>query len=393
MTAQSNLSDFPGAYRPGPGYSYFMPGDVFHADNLALPLATLRRLEAASLKLGEFAVLVEKLPEPVHFVRAYTHVEATLSSRIEGTQTEVVDAFRRAEDIGDERRDDWDELDAYIRALDFAIAELRTLPLCNRVLQSTHRVLLSQVRGRHKTPGEFRRSQNWIGGSRPDNAAFVPPSCEHLPDLMGRLEAFIHAPAALPHLIKAAVIHYQFETIHPFLDGNGRIGRMLIALYLLHAGVLRRPILYLSAFFEKHRAGYYAGLADACGGGDAFVRWLDFFLHGVQQTAQDGIRITQAMLAYQSDLYERQLPKLGRRAKNGVKLLDFLFANPIIRAARIKDELHLSASAVQTLLAYFAEMDIVRETTGYRRNRVFALHGYLELLQGNMADDDAGDAN
>ena len=226
---------FPGNERNSRlGYDFYLPGDLFQCQSIPFSMKIFQEMEHASLTLGEFSTLIKRIPNPELFLHCYLSKEATLSSKIEGTQTEIEDAYFDDADIQIERRDDWSELQAYIKAFNEAVQSLKALPLCTRLIRQAHQTLLSQVRGKDKLPGEFRRSQNWIGGSRPDNAHFVPPPYEYVSDLMGNLEKFIQdQKTPIPHLIKVALIHYQFETIHPFLDGNGRIGRMLISLYLV----------------------------------------------------------------------------------------------------------------------------------------------------------------
>lgn len=381
---ESLASDFPGQWCNAPsGYRYFLPADLFKTQQLQLPFRIIKQLEESSLTLGRFASLIEKIPNPTQFIYAYTRKEATLSSRIEGTQTEIADAFKNEQEIAPERREDWAEVQAYIQAIDHARARLEELPLCNRLLCEAHERLLAQGRGQNKRLGEFRRSQNWIGGSRPDNAHFVPPAHEHVADLMANLEKFIDDDRqGMPHLIKAACIHYQFETIHPFLDGNGRIGRMLISLYLLEKKVLQHPILYISAFLEAHRSNYYDALNRARKNKEGFIQWISFFLDAVEHSAQDGITVTQKLIDYDTELREQKIPQLGRRAKNGLRLLDQLYEFPYVNAALLQETLQLRASASQTLLKNFMEIGILTEVTGYKRNRLFRFQHYLYLLSG-----------
>ena len=377
-------SNFPGQWRnAASGYRYFLPADLFTTQDLNIPFRIQRQLEESSLTLGRFASLIEKIPNPTLFIHAYTKKEATLSSRIEGTQTEIADAFKNEQEIAPEKREDWAEVKAYIQALDHALERLEELPLCNRLLCEAHERLLAQVRGKNKQPGEFRRSQNWIGGSRPENAHFVPPAHEHVADLMANLEKFIDDDSqGIPHLIKAACIHYQFETIHPFLDGNGRIGRMLISLYLLQKKVLQHPILYISAFLEANRSNYYDALDRARKNKEGFIDWISFFLDAVEQSAQDGITVTQKLMDYDTVLREQKIPQLGRRAKNGLRLLDQLYEIPFISAASLQKTLQLNASASQALLKDFMKLGILTEMTGHKRNRVFLFKHYLHLLSG-----------
>ncbi len=381
----TSLSDtFPGRLRQSPeGYAWFLPGDIFQSAELSLPFSLSQRVEQAGVALGEFAASIRRFPDPQMLIYAYKCREATLSSRIEGTQTEIEEAFLAEEDIASERRDDWREIICYIEGLNRAVEGLERLPLCNRLLKDTHSCLLAHGRGRDKLPGEFRRSQNWIGGSRPGNAHFVPPACEYVAEAMSNLERFIQDDSVpLPHLVKLALIHAQFETIHPFLDGNGRMGRMLIPLYLLEKRLLEYPILYISGFFESHRTDYYFLLDASRQGREGIIRWIDFFLDGVYRTASAGIRTTEEIIAYRDKCVQETMPKLGRRAANGLKLLDHLFTVVVTNARTARTALNLTAPSTNTLLNRFVELELLQEITGYKRNRVFVFRHYLDLLQG-----------
>lgn len=375
---------FPGAYKLAAtkDYRYYLVGDIYDSQQLLLDFSLYQQMEKASLALGQFSALIEDIPNPTAYISAYSKKEAMQSSRIEGTQTTIEDAFKEKQDINLEERDSWQELHSYIKALQFSVVELNKLPLCNRLLKETHKTLLAHIKTKSKLPGEFRRSQNWIGGSRPDNAHFVPPAHQYINDAMSNLERFIQDDTiAMPHLVKAALIHYQFETIHPFLDGNGRIGRMLISLYLLEKKVLKHPILYVSSFFEAHRNSYYDALDGARQNQTGVIRWIDFFLDGIYQTAAEGVRKTRQILALQQEILAQKIPALGRRAKNAQRLLELLFNHPILNAGTIHKQLAVSPQLAQNLLADFVHLGILREITGYKRNRKFEFCDYLALLQ------------
>lgn len=377
--------DFPGCGRDHPdGYRYFLPGSLKLAAQINLPPAIFKQLEEASLTLGRFASLIELIPNPELFIHAYTAKEATLSSRIEGTQTEIEDAFKEEAEIAPEKRDDWAEVAAYINAVHHAVRGLQALPLCNRLLKQTHAKLLAQVRGKDKSPGDYRIKPNWIGGSSPNNAHFVPPSAEYVNDLMSDLEKFIHNDnLPLPELVKAALIHYQFETIHPFLDGNGRIGRMLIPLYLLHKKILSDPILYISAFFEARRSDYYDALDQARKNEIGVVNWIAFFLEAITQSAQDGIDVTNKLLEYDTELRGSLIPQLGRRAPKGLQLINYLYQSPVVTAAQIQTTLQCSPQVSQSLLRAFVTLGVLQEATGNKRNRIFIFAKYIRLLAGD----------
>jgi Fic family protein len=374
---------FPGEIRKAGLYKYFLPADIFLAKNLVLNFKIQKQLEEATLVLGKFSAKITGIPNINHFISSYLNKEAVQSSRIEGTQTEIDQAFEEDEsEVSADNKNDWQELRQYIVAINKAITNLNKLPICSRLIQDTHKILLSQVRGEHKSPGAYRESQNWIGGSRPDNAHFVPPAPEFVEELMKNLEYFIHDDSLqIPNLVKIALIHYQFETIHPFLDGNGRIGRMLIPLYLLEKKMLDQPILYISDFFEKNRRSYYDALDYARKDEEGVIRWISFFLDGVISTANEGIEITEKILKLREKIFQEKIPTLGRRAKNGQKLVVFLFKTPIVDSIKIREELKISAQSSQILINDFVKLGILQEITGQKRNRMFVFEDYLALLR------------
>lgn len=352
------------------------------SQQLVLDFKIQKQLEQATLTLGNFSAKTTAIPNTDLFIASYVKKEAVQSSRIEGTKTEIDQAFQEEIDINPEKRDDWQELQQYIKAMSAAVEGLSALPLCERLIRDSHQILLSQNRGKNKSPGEYRKTQNWIGGSRPDNAHFVPPSPEYVGIAMQNLEAFIHDEAlGIPDLVKIALIHYQFETIHPFLDGNGRIGRMLIPLYLLEKGLLQEPILYISDFFEKNRRAYYDTLDKARESKAGLTKWISFFLDAIIETAKEGILTTDRLIELQEDIFLTRLPTLGRRAKNAQKLVRLLFQRPLIDSVHIRNELQISAQAAQNLLADFERLHILKEVTGYKRNRLFVFQEYLEILK------------
>ncbi len=337
-------------------------------------------LEQAGNVLGELNAFAELLPDVDFFIKMNVAKEARDSNLIEGTKTELDEVLLPQEDIDPEKRDDWDEVQNYIRATNFAIAKLSELPLCIRLLKEAHNILLSGVRGKHKAPGEIRKIQNWIGGSSLSNAFFVPPSPEEVPDLLSDLEKFWHNQSLqIPILIKIAITHYQFETIHPFLDGNGRCGRLLIVLQLIDAQILNKPVLYMSTFFERHRVSYYDSLSIVRSSND-LEQWIEFFLHGIIDTAQHGIEKFREIVSLRQD-YEEQILKLGSRAKNAHKLLRIMFAQPIINVNSAAQELGMVFSSTSQLLKLLVELGILKEKTGFSRNRLFVLEKYLNLFR------------
>lgn len=336
-------------------------------------------LESANRSLGELNAYSLIVPDIDLFIEMHVVKEAQTSSRIEGTNTGVDEALMPEEQISPEKRDDWREVRNYIDAVNFAVAELGKLPLSNRLLRQAHAILMQGVRGQHKMPGEFRTSQNWIGGSSLTDAAFIPPHHDGVPELMGDLERFWHNQAvAVPHLVRIAISHYQFETIHPFLDGNGRIGRLLIPLYLVSHGLLAKPSLYLSDFFERNRASYYDALTGVRASGD-LGHWVRFFLQGVAETAAKGRDAFGKILTLRTDVEQRIL-SLGKRAPNARAALNLLYRRPLVSAADIEQELKVSAPTAQALIRDLVRLGILSEITGQMRGRLYEFDAYFDLF-------------
>lgn len=362
----------------------FVPFPLPPAPPLQLTGERQGLLERATLALGRLDSIALLLPDPQLFLYAYVRREAVLSSQIEGTQSSLSDLllFELDEQPG-VPFDDVVEVSNYVAALEHAMARLREgFPLCNRLLREMHARLMERGRGSDKLPGEFRRSQNWIGGTRPGNAHFVPPPPGEVEACMAALEAFIHKGkdgGALPVLLKAALAHVQFETIHPFLDGNGRLGRLLIALLLHDGGVLRQPLLYLSLYFKQHRAVYYERLDGVRASGD-WEAWVDFFLEGVEQTAQGAVDTARRLVAlFQADT-QRVQEAGGRNAANVLRVLDALRHRPMCSLRQIGTSTGITFPTASKAMLALVDIGIARELTGQRRNRVFVYDEYLQVL-------------
>lgn len=336
-------------------------------------------LERASRALAELDAFTLIVPDVDLFIQMHITKEASNSSRIEGTQTEMDEAVLDSSQLAPEKRDDWQEVQNYIQAINEAMDELQQLPLSNRLLKHTHAVLMQGVRGELKAPGEFRTSQNWIGGSGLADAAFIPPHQDEVPALMGDLELFWHNEQVnVPELIRIAISHYQFETVHPFLDGNGRIGRLMIALYLVSKGLLRKPSLYLSDFFERNRASYYDALMRVRVSND-MIHWVKFFLSAVIETAGKGKRTFEGILSLRQEM-DGLAFGYGKRAENVQTLLRYLYRRPAITAGQASELLEVTHQTASALLNRMTRDGMLREITGYQRNRVFVFARYLALF-------------
>lgn len=336
-------------------------------------------LESANHALGELNAFSLLVPNVDLFIQMHITKEAQTSSKIEGTQTGFNEALLAKEYISLDKRDDWQEVQNYIRAIDYSIQELNTLPFSNRLLKSTHRVLMDGVRGEEKQPGDFRKSQNWIGGSSLADASFIPPHHNHVEDLMSDLELFLHNEALqIPHLIKIAIAHYQFETIHPFLDGNGRVGRLMIPLYLISKGFLSKPSLYLSDFFERHRASYYDALMRVRLSND-LIHWVRFFLRGVLETALRGRDTFNGILKLRKEI-EDQVLRLGKQAPNVHAALQSLYRQPLTTAPALEQAIALSKPTTQRIIKTLVQMGVLVETTGQLRDRIYVFEPYLKLF-------------
>lgn len=362
-------------------YKSFQPNTInknWQVDDMAV----LQLLSKADRFLGRLDMYSEYVNIDL-FIRMHIAKEATQSSKIEGTQTNVEDVFLNINEISEEKRDDWEEVQNYINAMNEAVKLLHTLPFSSRLIKQTHKILLQGVRGKQKLPGEYRSSQNWIGGANISDAVFIPPNHIDINDLMSDIEKFANDELnPLPDLIKIAIIHYQFETIHPFLDGNGRVGRLLITLYLVDKGILKQPILYLSDFFERNRTLYYDNLMRARTHDD-INQWLKFFLTGVIEIAKNGVDTFNGIMQLQKNL-DLKLKTLGIRSLEAQKIIDFLYTNPIIDASMVEKIINKSKATHYKLIADLERLEILKEISGAQRNKFYVFKDYLDLFNNKQ---------
>jgi Fic family protein len=368
-----------GTYRQQYQYKSFTPSPIDHSWVWSDPrINTL--LEEANHKLGSLDAFSKQVPDVDYFIRMHVVKEATTSSKIEGTKTNVEEALLKEKEVEPERRDDWQEVQNYVAAMNYAVQRLAKIPISTRLLRETHKILLSKGRGAKKTPGEYRRSQNWIGGSSIKDAVFVPPSHEEVNSLMADLENFLHNNTIdVPTLIRVAIAHYQFETIHPFLDGNGRIGRLLIPLYLVSKHMLVKPTLYISEYFEKHRTVYYDNLMVARAD-NAISRWVTFFLVAITETCNKGIATFEKIQSLRDDIEGKRLVSLGRKLPKAKQLMMNLYRNPRTTAYDVAKQLGVTPKTANELIDDFVRLKVLVEITGGRRNRIFSFSQYVKLF-------------
>ncbi len=373
-----------GSYRKhfqGKDYEYqsFLPSSVNcyyeWEDKRILPL-----LEEAIRLVGELNAYSFLVPDVDFFIQMHVKNEALKSSRIEGTRTEMDEVILPKEEIMPEKRDEWSEVQNYIKAINYSIAQLNEIPLSMRLLEKSHEILLSGVRGKERQPGQVRTTQNWIGGSSIKTASFIPPHPDDMRASLTDLELFWHNKKInMPNLIKIAISHYQFETIHPFNDGNGRIGRMLITLHLIELGLLQKPTLYLSDYFERNKGAYYDALTFVRDHND-MDQWIIFFLSAVIETAKKSKNTFRKIISLRR-VYEQRIIKNGRKIKLMNDLLLRLFSNPAIRVSDVSNLLGKSISTSNNLIKEMERIGILKEITGFSRNRIFILHEYLDIFR------------
>jgi Fic family protein len=360
-------------------YRSFQPDFInreWQLDNMEV----INLLGQADRQLGRLDMYSEYIPNIELFISMHIAKEATQSSKIEGTNTNVEDVFLEKDEIAQEKRDDWEEVQNYIQAMNTAISLLNDLPFSSRLIRETHKILLQGVRGEHKQPGTFRTSQNWIGGASINDATFIPPVHTSLGELISDMEKFANDELnKFPELLKIAILHYQFETIHPFLDGNGRVGRLMITLYLVSKNILKKPILYLSDFLERNRALYYDNLMLVREKGN-LNQWLKFFLVGVIETAKSSIQTFDGILQLQKQI-DAKIQAMGSRAGNAQKVMHYIYQKPVISASKISEVTHLSPATSYKLIADFERLGILVEITGSLRGKLYIFKDYLDYFK------------
>ncbi|NTU47262.1 Fic family protein [Candidatus Roizmanbacteria bacterium] len=358
-------------------YQAFIPNDLPLSFSIDIELQSL--LSKADQALGRLDTIGEVVPDVDFFILMYVRKEATLSSQIEGTQATFVDVLKAEAKIEDaEVHKDVDEILNYINALNYGLKRLTDLPLSLRLIKEIHERLLKDVRGEWKTPGEFRNSQNWVGGSSIQNATYVPPPHTEVIRLMGNLENYMYEISLMPILIKTGIIHAHFETIHPFLDGNGRVGRLLMPFYLCQQNVLSKPLLYLSEFFKLHRQVYYDKL-NAYREKDDIEGWLKFYLEGVTVTADKAVQVARNIMKLR-EINTQKVISLGRSAEKGEKLLNLLYKRPLITIKGVEKSVGLENPNALKLVSKFEKLGILKEITGKSRNRIFSYQDYIQLF-------------
>ena len=360
-------------------YSSFVPSPLPPTPPVELSNDIINLLVKANSQLVVLEAVASRIPNVALFISMYVRKEALMSSQIEGTQATLEDILDPLLDANANR--DVADVVNYIKATEFAIKRLRSLPLCNRLLRETHAVLMEGVRGQEKNPGEFRRSQNWIGGqgSTLKNARYIPPTPDDMQAAMSGLEKYIHADDETDVLIRAALIHYQFETIHPFLDGNGRVGRLLITLFLMEKKILTTPALYISYFLKKNRIEYYDRMTEVRAKGN-YEQWVKFFLQAIIESAEDATAAIDELTSLHN-ANVTVISKLGRASKNALLVFNYLESNPIIEIGKTSEVLNISFNTVSSAVKRLVDVGILVQTSDSSRNRTFAYEAYLDILR------------
>ena len=337
-------------------------------------------LAEANRQIGELNAYSLLIPNVDLYIKMHVKIEANKSSRIEGTRTTVEEDLLDVTDINPEKRDDWEEVQNYVKATNYGVERIKNgFPVCTRLIRELHKILMQGVRGEHKTPGEFRTSQNWIGGSMPSNAVYVPPPHTEIAECLTDFEKFINNEEIdTPDLIKIAILHYQFESIHPFLDGNGRIGRLLIPLYIQSKGMLDKSCLYISDYIERNKDTYYDMLTRVRTHND-MIAWIKFFLEAVIETSKTAKEKFRNVVELTMEM-DKTIIDLPIKAENAKKVIDALYNEPIINRKKLMEITNIRPSTIKDTVNILLENNIIVETTGYSRNQVFAFQKYIDLF-------------
>ena len=375
-----NIEDFKsGNYESGYKYKYFVPAKINH--NWQWNDTTISKmLEEAAHLLGELNSIAKYTPNINLFIQLHVIKESVISSRIEGTKTKINEALYNENEIEVEKRDDWREVRNYTEALNATLKEMDKLPISTPLLKYSHKILMRGVRGANKLPGEFRKSQNWLGGAAISDAVFIPPAHHLINELMSDLENFLHNDKInVPNIIKIAIAHYQFETIHPFLDGNGRIGRLLITLFLIEKKLLTHPVLYISSFFEKNRQLYYDKLANVRISND-MKNWLKYFLTGIIEVSSQSIVTLEKIIKLKKKI-EKEISGWQKRTQSAEILKNHIFEKPVIRVKDVQLLCGLTPKSAGSLIHKFEEKKYLKEITDFSRNRIFIFKPYIDLFE------------
>ncbi len=367
-----------GSYLKVNDYKAFMPSKI--NDEWVWNDSELNKLLfEASLQLGELNGFAEQIPNIDIYIKMHVKVEANKSSKIEGTRTTIDEDLLEKLDVNPEKRDDWQEVQNYVEATNYGIERIKELPVCTRLIKEIHAILLKDVRGEHKNPGEYRTSQNWIGGTRPDNAVYVPPIPSEIGNCLSDLEKFINNDKInVPELIKIAMIHYQFESIHPFLDGNGRTGRILIPIYLLSKGIINKPCFYISDYIEKNKEAYYDFLSRVRTNNE-MISWIKFFLEATIETAKTARIKFENIIKLTNDM-NNKIMELPIKPENSKKVIDLLYNEPRVNRNMISEKTGIKLTTVDNIIKAFVNNGILVETTGFKRNQIYLFEKYIKLF-------------
>ncbi len=374
------LEDFKsGNYIKIDDYKAFMPS-LINEDWIWNDSELNKLIFQATLELGNLNGFAEQIPNIDIYIKMHVKVEANKSSKMEGTRTTIDEELLEKYDVNPEKRDDWQEVQNYVEAINYGIDRVKELPVCTRMIKEIHSILLKDVRGEHKSPGEYRTSQNWVGGSRPSNAVYVPPIPSEVSNCLSDLEKFINNENInTPELVKIAIIHYQFETIHPFLDGNGRTGRILIPIYLLSKGIINKPCFYISDYIEKNKEAYYDFLSRVRSNND-IISWIKFFLEATIETAK-AARIKFEKVSNFTKEINNLIMKLPAKSDNLRKVIDVLYNEPSVSRNFLVEKTGIKPGTVKNIIKILLENDIIVEKTGYSRNQVFSFDKYVNLFK------------